>query len=140
MAPPLLARAKNGGPPRKLRLGAWMWPVLHALAKARRLRGGRFDPFGRAEERRMERALIDRFEARVDALLTLLAAGTLKTATEIAALPLAMRGFGHVKIGNVALARAREAELLHRIDPARWPRPPGGATAGQIRGIAVVAG
>jgi indolepyruvate ferredoxin oxidoreductase len=57
-------------------------------------------------------------------------------------MPMSMRGFGHVKIANVALARAREAELLHRIDPARWPRPPGGGapTAGQIRGIAVVAG
>ena len=29
-----------------------------------------------------------------------------------------MRGYGHVKLANVALARAREAELLHRFDPA----------------------
>jgi indolepyruvate ferredoxin oxidoreductase len=140
MAPPLLSRARDGRPPRKLRLGEWMWPALRWLAQGKRLRGGRFDLFGRTEERRMERALIDRFEARVDELLPLLAADTLKIATEIAALPLSMRGFGHVKIGHVALARAREAELLHRLDPARWPRPAGGATAGQIRGIAVVAG
>jgi indolepyruvate ferredoxin oxidoreductase len=53
-----------------------------------------------------------------------------------------MRGFGHVKIANVALARTREAELLHRLDPQRYPRPPqapGGPVAGQLRGISVVA-
>ena len=38
-------------------------------------------------------------------------------------LPLSMRGYGHVKLANVALARAREAELLHRFDPSRYPRP-----------------
>ncbi len=62
-----------------------------------------------------------------------------KLVCEWAALPLAMRGYGHVKIGNVALARVREAELLHRIDPARYPRPAGAAQAGQLKGIAVVA-
>jgi indolepyruvate ferredoxin oxidoreductase len=31
-----------------------------------------------------------------------------------------MRGFGHVKLANVALARIREAELLHRFEA---PRP-----------------
>jgi indolepyruvate ferredoxin oxidoreductase len=51
-----------------------------------------------------------------------------------------MRGFGHVKLANVALARAREAELLHRLNPARWPRPAAAAQAGQLRGIAVVSG
>jgi indolepyruvate ferredoxin oxidoreductase len=43
-----------------------------------------------------------------------------------------------VKLANVALARVREAELLHRIDPARHPRPDGPPRAGQLKGIAVV--
>ena len=34
----------------------------------------------------------------------------------------------------------QEAELLHRLDAARWPRPAASAQAGQIRGIEVVAG
>ena len=59
-------------------------------------------------------------------------------ATDIANLPLSMRGFGHVKLANVALARAREAELLHRFDPAAYPRPGAPAQAGQIRGIPIV--
>jgi indolepyruvate ferredoxin oxidoreductase len=138
MAPPLLSRAKDGQPPKKIRIGPWLLPVLKLMARAKALRGTPLDLFGRTEERRMERALITQFEQRVDALLPLLSDRTLRTATEIAALPLSMRGFGHVKIGNVALARAREAELLHKLDPARWPRPPRGG-AGQIKGIAVVA-
>ena len=88
----------------------------------------------------MERALITQYEARIDELLDRLTPQTAKLATEIAALPLTMRGFGHVKIANVALARVREAELLHKLDAQRWPRPPASGGAGQIRGIAVVAG
>ena len=141
MAPPLLSRARNGQPPRKISFGPWLLPVLKLLARAKALRGTPMDLFGRTEERRMERALIQQFEARVQELLPLLTPTMLPTATAIASLPLSMRGFGHVKIGNVALARVREAELLHKLDPGRWPRPPAaGPGAGQIRGIAVVAG
>ena len=43
-----------------------------------------------------------------------------------------MRGYGHVKLANVALARAREAELLHRFDPRRYPRPAVCRQAGQF--------
>jgi len=45
----------------------------------------------------------------------------------------------NVKLANVALARAREADSPHRVDPARWPRPPATRTAGQLHGIAVTA-
>jgi indolepyruvate ferredoxin oxidoreductase len=138
MAPPLLSRAKNGQPPRKLRLGGWLMPLLRVLAKGRRLRGGALDLFGRTDERRMERELIDQYEARIDELLPRLRVENLALAGEIARLPLSMRGYGHVKIANVALARARETELLHRLDPQRYPRPPSAPQAGQLRGIAVV--
>jgi len=53
--------------------------------------------------------------------------------------PHTIRGFGHVKLANLAIARARESELLHRFDPARYPRPAGVPTAGQFRGIPVKA-
>jgi indolepyruvate ferredoxin oxidoreductase len=137
MAPPVLARAKDGQPPRKVRLGGWLLPAMKLLAQGKRLRGTAFDLFGRTAERRMERELIEAYRARIDSLLPALAPERLKTATEIAALPLAMRGFGHVKLANVALARAREAELLYRFDPQRYPRPAAAAVAGQFRGIPV---
>ncbi|MBE7426631.1 MAG: indolepyruvate ferredoxin oxidoreductase family protein [Ideonella sp.] len=139
MAPPLLSRARNGQPPRKLRLGGWLMPMLRVLARGRRLRGSAFDLFGRIAERRLERELIAQYEARIDELLPQLRAPNLPLASEIARLPLAMRGYGHVKIANVALARVREAELLHRFDPQRYPRPAAPPQAGQLRGIAVVA-
>ncbi|GAB4042236.1 MAG: indolepyruvate ferredoxin oxidoreductase family protein [Rubrivivax sp.] len=143
MAPPLLARPRNGQPPKKITLGPWLLTAMRWLAKGRRLRGTPLDLFGRTEERRLERALIVQYEARIGELLELLPrldARTRPLAVQIAALPQTMRGFGHVKLAQVALARAREAELLHKLDPGRWPRPPAAGGAGQIRGIAVVAG
>ena len=88
----------------------------------------------------MERALIAEFEARLNALLQDLSAERQSLAVEIAKVPLSMRGFGHVKLANIAVARAREAELLYRFNPQRYPRPKVAARAGQLKGIAVVAG
>ena len=138
MAPPLLARAGPDGRPRKLRLGPWMLPVLRLLAWGRRLRGTPLDLFSLGAERRMERALAAQYRERVLELLPQLTPDRMELLLAIARLPLSMRGYGHVKLANVAAARAREAELLHRLDPARYPPPPRGA-AGQLRGIAVVA-
>jgi len=138
MAPPLLSRPKDGQPPRKVVLGAWMMPAMRWLAKAKLLRGGAFDVFGYTQERRTERALIERFERRVAELLETLNAENAETARQIAALPLSIRGFGHVKLANLALANAREAELLHRFAPQRYPKPERAGAAGQFKGIAVV--
>jgi indolepyruvate ferredoxin oxidoreductase len=139
MAPPVLARPRNGRPPRKIRLGGWMMGAMKVLARGRRLRGTALDPFGRTAERRMERELVRQYVQRIEALVPALTAERLKTACEIAALPLQMRGFGHVKAANVALVRVRESELLHRFDPATYPRPAASREAGQIRGIRVTA-
>ncbi len=80
------------------------------------------------------------FEARVQDLLQDLNADKLALATQIAAVPLTMRGFGHVKLANVALAKAREAELLHRFNPQRYTKPASATPqAGQFKGIAVAA-
>ncbi|MBA2962096.1 MULTISPECIES: indolepyruvate ferredoxin oxidoreductase family protein [Ramlibacter] len=139
MAPPVLSRPRDGRPPRKVRLGGWMLHAMKLLAHGRALRGTPFDVFGYTQERRLERALVADYRHRIEALLPALAPGKLALATEIAALPLSMRGFGHVKQANVDLARVREAELLHRFDPATYPRPAGPLQAGQIKGIRVSA-
>ncbi len=137
MAPPVISKARNGQAPRKVRLGGWMMPAMKLLAQGKRLRGSAFDLFGRTEERRMERELVNSYRERIHAMLPALSAERLKVATDIAALPLQMRGFGHVKLANVAVTRAREAELLHRFDPQAYPRPAVTREAGQIRGIRV---
>ena len=58
-------------------------------------------------------------------------------AVAIANVPAQIRGYGHVKLASLAIARARESELLNRFDPERYPRPTGPAVAGQFRGIPV---
>ena len=138
MAPPVLTRAKGGRPPAKIRLGSWMMPAMKWLARAKRLRGTRFDPFGRSSERRMEREMIAQFEQRLAELLSELATGNQALAAQIAAIPLAVCGFGHVKLANASIAKARESELMHRWRPDRYPRP-AQAGAGQIRGIGIFA-
>ena len=50
---------------------------------------------------------------------------------------LQIRGFGHVKLANIAIAKAREAELMHRLDREKFPRPSNAPVAGQFKGIAV---
>ncbi|WP_395686172.1 indolepyruvate ferredoxin oxidoreductase family protein [Caenimonas koreensis] len=137
MAPPALSKSKDGKPPRKVVLGSWMMNALRVLKHGRKLRGTALDVFGKTDERRMERELIGSFMQRIEAMLPALTPERLKVATDIASLPMQMRGYGHVKLANVAVTRAREAELLHRFDPQVYPRPAVSKAAGQIRGIRV---
>ncbi|BEP69706.1 indolepyruvate ferredoxin oxidoreductase family protein [Variovorax sp. V35] len=139
MAPPLLSRPAHGQAPAKVRLGGWMLPAMKWLAHGKRLRGTPFDLFGHTAERRTERALIDHFDRLLQEMATALTPDNQPTAARIAALPLSVRGFGHVKLANLDSARLREAELLHRFAPSRYAKPVDAPSAGQIRGIAIVA-
>jgi indolepyruvate ferredoxin oxidoreductase len=130
---------RRGRPAAKVRVGGWLLPALKLLARGRFLRGTAFDVFGHTNERRTERALIGQFELVIDRLLRDLDPANQALAAQIAALPLGIRGFGHVKAANLALARAREAELLHRFSPQHHARPDPAPAARQLRGIAIVA-
>lgn len=55
------------------------------------------------------------------------------------AVPISIHSSGRVKLASLGRARVRVAELLCRLDPARYFKPVPPATAGQFRGIAVVA-
>jgi indolepyruvate ferredoxin oxidoreductase len=138
-APAFLSRAKNGQRPAKRRFGPWVLPLLRLLARGRALRGGWADPLRFGAEARLSRALLAAYEARLDDLLGALDAARLPLATQIAALPQSVRGYGPVKEAAAARMHTREVELLHRWDPARFPAPPRAAQAGQFRGIAVTA-
>ena len=123
MAPPALGGAETGGEPRKKTFGPWMLKALGLLAKGKRLRGTALDPFGRTAERRMERRLIEEFEATVGTLLTGLTRDNHPLAVEIAALPMEMRGYGHVKERNVAAAKTKEAKLFEAFRAPAAPQP-----------------
>ena len=113
MAPPLIAgRDPETGHLKKRIFGPWMLTAFGLLAKLKGLRGTPLDIFGYSAERRRERALIGEYEATVHALIAGLGSDNHGLAVEIAEVPLAMRGFGHVKEANIACAKEREAELL----------------------------
>ncbi|NBS74211.1 MAG: indolepyruvate ferredoxin oxidoreductase family protein [Betaproteobacteria bacterium] len=137
MSPPALFKGTQTKPPRKVTLGAWMRPALKLLAKGKVLRGTALDPFGYSSERRMERRLIEAHVELVQELLPLANASNLESMREILALPLSMRGFGHVKERNVKAAHIRQNWLLHRIDPVRYPRPLDEPRLNQLRGIPI---
>jgi indolepyruvate ferredoxin oxidoreductase len=121
LAPPLTAeRDPNTGHLQKRAYGPWMLGVFRVLAKLRGLRGTAFDPFGRTAERRMERRLIAEYEAVLDEIVARLAPENHAIAVELAALPLEIRGFGHIKEANLQRAKAKEADLLARL---RSPPP-----------------
>ncbi|HRO28471.1 MAG TPA: indolepyruvate ferredoxin oxidoreductase family protein, partial [Luteimonas sp.] len=116
LAPPLLAKRNDKGELVKREYGPWMLKAFGLLAKLRFLRGGTFDVFGRTEERRMERALIDDYERTIGGLLDRLDGGNVDLAAEIAGIPEHIRGYGHVKEAHLHAAKAREMELLKEWD------------------------
>ncbi|HYM31329.1 MAG TPA: indolepyruvate ferredoxin oxidoreductase family protein [Candidatus Cybelea sp.] len=113
LAPPLFAyRDPVTGELQKRAYGPWVFRAFGVLAKLKRLRGGKFDPFGYTAERRMERRLIDEYRAVVGELLGSLNSQNHSLALQIASLPEHIRGFGHVKERSIEKAKAREANLL----------------------------
>ena len=132
LAPPLFARRDPvSGFPLKSRFGPWIYRAFQLLAKGRRLRGTRLDPFGYTLERRMERRLIIEYRALIlDLVLPELTRENHALAIKVAEAAQAIKGFGHVKARNLRDALQRQAraldqfrETLDRADPARFDPP-----------------
>ena len=115
LAPPMLSGTGPDGRPRKRAFGEWIRRAFPLLARGKVLRGTPLDPFGRTEERRMERALIAQYEADMAETLPLATAATRDAVVALAELPLSIRGFGPVKQANAAKAEKRREELLAAI-------------------------
>ena len=75
--------------------------MFASLAPMKRLRGRRADPFGRTEERRVERALIDEYGALIEEIASGLTENNYDAAVSLAGLADMIRGFGDVKLANV---------------------------------------
>lgn len=114
LAPPLLPLGKDArtGRPRKIALGGWMLGGFRLLRHGKRLRGTWLDPFGHTAERRMERALVGEYRALIRELAGGMTPDRLGLATQIAALPALIAGYGPVKAAGVAAYRARVEALL----------------------------
>lgn len=110
--PPAL---KAGGMQKKLSLPAKQTAVaMKALVKAKRLRGTALDPFGRAEVRKVERAMIGEYQTALESLAVQVAAGkrTPADAAEVANLALDVRGYEDLKLRRAATFRAALAERV----------------------------
>ncbi len=104
------------GMKKKISLGPWFRFVYRALVGMRRLRGTSFDPFGRAEVRRVERALVGEYIDLINAVLKRLSRETIELAVQIAEAPDVIRGYEHVKLANVDRFRSTIAVLLESYE------------------------
>jgi len=122
LSPPIMAQPDpHTGIPKKLSFGPWMKSVFSLLARLKGLRGTPLDIFGYSADRRMERQLITDYEMTVNQLIRYMAPKTLDPksyglTTEIAGLPMSIRGFGHIKLKSVQAARQRQSELLLQLE------------------------
>ncbi len=112
LAPPMIARENDKGELQKQKFGPWMLTVFRLLARLKGLRGTALDPFGRTEERKMERALIAQYQASIEEVLGGLNETNHAAALEVARIPELIKGYGHVKARNVELAQQRWPGLM----------------------------
>ena len=119
LAPPWLAKRDTQGHLLKRRFPGVTLLAFKWLATLRVLRGTVWDVFGKTQERREERQLISDYENSLLPLLKDLTPQTFEVALALAVLPARIRGFGHVKAAAMAIARAKQKELLDQAQRLR---------------------
>jgi indolepyruvate ferredoxin oxidoreductase len=116
LAAPLVSRKRPGTDiPAKRTFGPWMMHGFALLRRLKFLRATPFDPFGYTAERKTERALRDDYIALVASLAAGLTRHNRDAALKLAQLPDKIRGYGHVKLANLAAAQKEQAELTRQF-------------------------
>jgi indolepyruvate ferredoxin oxidoreductase len=119
LAPPTISkRDPVTGHLLKQQFGPWMQTAFGWLRKFKGLRGGALDAFGKTEERRHERQMIEDYIKELDAICAQLNPVNHAAAVALASVPDEIRGYGHVKEKSIA-----EAKVLHaaRLEAFRNP-------------------
>ena len=117
LAPPLISKKDPvTGRLTKRTYGPWMMNVFKLLSKLKVLRGTPFDIFGKTEERRTERELVEHYFSLVDQLLANLNNENHQIAVDLASLPEQIRGYGHVKEKAIKVVKSKEQQLLGRFN------------------------
>ncbi len=117
LAPPLFSRRDPvTGHLLKKEFGSWMMGAFRLLAKFKGLRGTAFDIFGYTDERKMERRLINDYEAMIRTLLPKLNETNYQIANELAESTNKIRGYGHVKEKNVQQTQILWDSLLQKFN------------------------
>ncbi|MEX2654586.1 MAG: indolepyruvate ferredoxin oxidoreductase family protein [Acidimicrobiia bacterium] len=107
--PPVFAWA---GRKRKVAFGRWSRPAFGLLRRGKFLRGTPFDPFGRFEMRKLERALIDEYESMLAELASGPVTERYDEAVRIARLPESVRGYESLKLRRAAEYRRQLGAAL----------------------------
>jgi indolepyruvate ferredoxin oxidoreductase len=110
--PPIL---RAMGMKNKVELGPWFGPVLKAMHHGRRLRGTRWDPFGYAHVRKVERELIAEYRAVIRLVIDRLGTADTETLRALCAAPDEIRGYEEVKLAGVERFRRIVAELTAEL-------------------------
>ena len=113
--PPALRAAGIG---RKIEFKRSGGPSFKALRSMKRLRGTKADPFGWAEVRKLERAMIPEYEQAIATVLKHVDSEHLDEAVAIASLPDQVRGYEDIKLARATAYRAELAERLARFTRA----------------------
>jgi indolepyruvate ferredoxin oxidoreductase len=122
-APPILSpKDPVTGHPRKIDYGGWMESALKILARFKFLRGSILDPFGRLADRKLERSLIGEYGSMMDGVVKDLTLETYEAALQLAALPMTIRGFGHIKQQAVESYQQDRQRLLQQLQSAAHVR------------------
>jgi indolepyruvate ferredoxin oxidoreductase len=103
---------KAMGMKRKIRLRRTAGPVFRVLRAARRVRGTSLDVFGYARVRRLERDLIDEYQALVDQAVARLTESNVDAVVDLVSLYDVVRGYEEVKLANVERFRERARAAL----------------------------
>ncbi len=90
--------------------------MLRLLARLKLLRGGALDVFARSEDRKLDRSLLADYERTLEAVLAGLRRDTHAVAVELAALPEAVRGYGHIRRRHAEHAAVRHTELMAKLE------------------------
>ena len=113
LAPPAISkRDPVTGELVKRQFGPWMRTAFAWLKRFKGVRGSVLDLFGKTEERRMERELVEHYLGLVDEMVQRLSPANHAAAVALAGVPDEIRGYGHVKEKNVALARTLYEQRL----------------------------
>jgi indolepyruvate ferredoxin oxidoreductase len=117
LAPPIISKINpSTGLPMKREFGQWMMSGFRLLSLLKGLRGTPLDIFGYSAERQIERRLINDYQRMLSVVIAELTSENLHLAVELASLPDAIRGYGHVKEKSLQEMDKRKVELLQAFE------------------------
>lgn len=106
---------------RKVCFGPWIVPALKALARLKFLRGTVLDPFGRMEQRRQERQLVEWYVDLINDGVRHLTAANREVVLDLFSLPDNIRGYDGIKEQAVRVALDRALILRESLRPGNAP-------------------